>query len=503
MNADTLWISGTVFLFISLVTALAGVRPLPRGGRYCRHCGYDLTATPDEHRRCSECGRSLIGGLDESTASPAQIRRRHFCRRWGFVGITAASVMLLLTLAFDLRRIPFTPTGWLVSVDVPIAIRLSDDLSAPIFQEVDRRRCAGSLPLEGLQTIARDVLDRLDEPRHGGAIGRKLLVEGWGAGLIADEDFFAIPSLWPKVTLTPERSSTHEVSFRLDIKGDLQVDRYQSTLAARSAPLRLEIRIASRSLSGYNPPFPQTSTTNTPWPPNRAFGKNRDQIWRADGTPFPLGEQDLSVTVEVTLVERNGTRRSKSRRHELSAPIEILQVPPPELRTDLAGCEAMADDLQSHSRLEIGSDGFTTTLTLGLARHHPAILGTPRIELESEVDGTTRTMKIDLEQLHRSGGVFHYPTVDDKRRPTARNREGGRAGHHFLSGYRVPGFQSIPDGARVTLRFDSTDFDLFEWAGRVDRSARFGEPETTIPPEIAVVRACRFEIEIPVLKLTE
>ncbi|MAD78691.1 MAG: hypothetical protein CMJ51_04885 [Planctomycetaceae bacterium] len=500
MNADTFWITSTAILFVSLVTALAGVRPLPRGGRHCRHCGYDLTATPDEHRRCSECGRSLIGSVDESPASPAQIRRRHFCRRWGFLGIATACVMLVVTLALDLRRLPFTPTDWLVSVDVPIAIRLSDDLSAPVFQEVDRRRCAGSLPLERLQTISQGVLDRLDEPRHGGATGRKLLVEGWGAGLVADEDFFAIPSLWPTITLTPERSSTHEMNFRLDLKGDLQVDRYQSILAARAAPLRLEVRVASRSLSNYEAPFPVRTRTDTPWPPNQAFGNDRDVTWRADGVAFPLGAQELSVTVEIALIERGGTRRSESRRHELSTPIEILQVPPPEVRADVADCEAIAADLEAHSRLQVGSDGFTTTLTLGMARHHPAILGTPRIELESDVDGESRTVLIDLDHLNQSGGVLHYPSIEEQRRTTARNREGDPSKNGFLRGYRIPEFHGLSEGTRITLRFDSNDLDLFKWAGRVDRSARFGEPGIAIPPELSVVRPCRFEIEIPVLK---
>ena len=128
-TGDQVGSAAAAVLFIGLVAALAGYRPLPQAGRRCRQCGYDLAGTPDSRHRCPECGNALAGGVVTGVRSESGVQWRRRFRRSGITLGVIALMLGLVALLFDARRLPWTPTWFMTTIDAPIASRLPDDRS--------------------------------------------------------------------------------------------------------------------------------------------------------------------------------------------------------------------------------------------------------------------------------------------------------------------------------------------------------------------------------------
>ena len=113
--------------------------------------------------------------------------------RIGFSGISIVVILALVVGFLDPRRLPWTPTAWLVRVDAPLALRMPDDFARPVLAEFWDRSFGGGVDDAAVEALARTIVDRFDRPGHGGPAGRFIVVEAWDRGLLADEEVAALP----------------------------------------------------------------------------------------------------------------------------------------------------------------------------------------------------------------------------------------------------------------------------------------------------------------------
>lgn len=415
---DILWITAATSMFVALVIALAGYRPLPRGGRHCRHCGYDLFATPDEHRRCPECGGSLIGGVIEASVSESAIRWRNRLRRFGLTGIVLV-VMLAMVIGFlDPRRLPHTPRIWLLMVDVPLAIRSPDEFATPVMREVLRRRRPGSTDVVSdadFTSVTRSIMDRFDESNHGGPEGRGVVIIAWSEGLVPDEDFLGLDWVSPRLRVeTLGDVSPDAIDYRVmgtvdftapmgDFKSTAnQAASFSFSLSPRRYRIGgqsewLEMGGGPRVRSSVDRHFAGRSPTST----TMSLGQ---RIGPASGTKFPIGPTTLELEADYRLtVDSNGRRlQGDTIPIRLVAPIEVKTPVPVVVSMDLSeeSCDRLKKDLESATWYEVTRSDETAFVsvhigTIGLDR---ASIGTPTFTVDLELDGRKVTRKALFEE---------------------------------------------------------------------------------------------------------
>lgn len=484
---DTLWVTLGSLLFAAVVVALAGVRPLPPGGRRCRRCGYDLTATPDGHRRCPECGGSLVGGVVETSTSDGVIRRRRWLARIGFSGISIVVILALVVGFLDPRRLPWTPTAWLVRVDAPLALRMPDDFARPVLAEFWNRSFGGGVDDAAVEALARTIVDRFDRPGHGGPAGRFIVVEAWDRGLLADEEVAALPWTTGTLTLQPQgRPNTRSIEYAIDLDVDLvsavslpgiPAPDFRSTIrllrAGVGEPVEWIRRGASSSSRSLGPPNPASSST---------LG---GRMSRPGG--FEPGEDVLQVELEhvVRLIGPSGRELEiLDDDHRLSTTIEVH----PWIEADVAldrseeARDELVEDLESSSWFTVGPTGVVT-VHLALDRHPWWTLGTPSFDLE-DADGRDGWSGTDLGWIRSSRALGNLERFNVR-------FDGDRKIVDLVGRLVLGPGMIVPDSGPIRLRIDATELDpsLFDHLAASEDADEASAPRKVV--------ASRYVIEIP------
>ena len=224
LTVDLIWgVAAAMFLSGPLMRRFAR-RSTAAGDRRCGECGYDLVGTTNTSDRCPECGATLADAAIDTRLDESGVRRRRRVRRVGgwctVAGLAALSILLLI----DLRRIPVTPPAWLARVDARWAVRSPDTTSAAVFQRLVDLRCGGELTDADLRTAADQILTRIDQPNHGGAPARELIMHAWRDGVVADEELASIDGLWPVIELEPTSGTRSSMTIRTRVDcGDFRV----------------------------------------------------------------------------------------------------------------------------------------------------------------------------------------------------------------------------------------------------------------------------------------
>ena len=501
---NTLWIAGAVVLFLSLVIALQGFKPLPAGGRRCRRCGYDLSATPDDHRRCPECGRSLVGGVVEASTSESTIRWSRRLRRVGMFGIGLATLTAIGAGLFDPRRLPHTPGIWLLNIDVPLALRSPDPVADPVMREVlDRRRPGASDRIgdRDLESVARAVISRFDRPRHGGAGAREIVIVAWNAGFITDEEFLALDWITPGIELRfPGRARTDAVRYEMFGKVTFVAPTTNPrTGSTGSAMFSFELRPRRLGFGG-DPEWRDIggSMMGSRVDPHGGGGAlSLGGLVRPDADEsFPAGETIFNLEVDLVLVvDSNGRRLKKPpTTMRLSAPLVIQERSPIRVSMDVSeeSCRKLREDLGSSSWYELhgpeADDGGRRrgilTVHIGLQETDRHSLGTPILRIEATVDGKTVSRMVDLE----TSAWPADPTLKLKVRFPGDRRILSRFATVSIGDLEP--FESVTD---VRLMVDTRTFDpmLFD---RLTRSIMPGMDISTVNPI-----GCDFSIDLPEL----
>lgn len=221
---DPIWaIAASLFLAGPLMWFFARRRSTA-GGRRCGECGYDLVGATATSDRCPECGASLAEAAIDTSLDDVGIRRRRSLRRIGGWCTITGLASLVILLLIDLRRIPVTPPAWLARVDARWAVRSPDIASAAVFQRLVDLRCGGELTDADLRTAADQILARIDQPNHGGAPARELIMHAWRDGVVTDEELASIDGLWPVIELEPTSGTRSSMPIRTRVDcGDFRV----------------------------------------------------------------------------------------------------------------------------------------------------------------------------------------------------------------------------------------------------------------------------------------
>lgn len=500
-TVDQAWIAAAAVLFIGLVAALAGYRPLPQAGRRCRQCGYDLAGTPDSRHRCPECGNALAGGVVTGVRSESGVQWRRRFRRSGItLGVTAL-MLGLVALLFDARRLPWTPTWFMTIVDAPIASRLPDDRSrwsVAVFDTLAARADTGSSsPPAFARRLVDDLLPRLDAPARPTMGARRFILAAWSLGVVTDEELGAIDSIWP----TPVLSSDAPPS----VDGlDLMVETispfdgvFPALDGTRSGRMRL-IGGDWTATIGDEVVSTTRSRTSTNWPqkinPNAS---SRTGLLDRRVHPFDLepGEVEVRVRRKYRIVENEldgASRRTIAEREiEFSGRFTIPEPAPlPSMVEDPDRLEAVAEAFAEASWARSEGPGI---VSLHLATFAPAglELATPRFSyFDPAADEDDRWVTIDVPMI-----VMTEPRLQPQlARQAMKQPIDDRLVHLFLTELAVIGGPA-PDAAIepgfVRVRLDTTTLDPRHWRALVEASIDEEVPDT-LPAGI-------IEFEVPIV----
>lgn len=303
LTFDLAWaISVAIFLAGPLMWFFAR-RSSTVGGRRCGECGYDLVGATATSERCPECGATLAEAAIDTSLDDVGIRRRRSLRRiGGWCTITGLGFLVILLL-IDLRRIPVTPPAWLARVDARWAVRSPDPTSAAVFQRLVDLRCGGELTDADLRTAVDQVLARLDQPNHGGAPARELIMHAWRDGVVTDEELASIDGLWPVIELEPTSGTRSSMPIRTRVDcGDFRVP-------IAKAGLGIEIAWNEILVDGVS-----FATTNEDWldrwpGPGLPATSPRGSEDAMPGPAAPSGDGEtvpVEIRMTVTLIDTRG-----------------------------------------------------------------------------------------------------------------------------------------------------------------------------------------------------
>lgn len=445
---------GAGLLFIGLVTLLASVRFVRSGSeRRCRRCDYDLTGMTGDTRRCPECGSGL-GPRDviQSSGPDALRQARPVFRVLGSISALAGVTFLLVALEASPRRLPWTPTWYLVRFDLPGAVKRQDP---KVMAELLDRMHANALDPETHLAAARSIIKGSQAMQPGtvmsgfGSYGHEILyplIEGGQLTSVDLAESLAIPG---QLSINPA-DAVDVGAYRWGMK---LASNY--TFSAPFPPnlLRYDVRITEVLLDGAptdHPPFvltrnQQLSSENMV----SFFG-----TWGNDPAIDPVepGLHELTVRGEYAWSDHTGTswREGARQPFEVSARVPIRSEPPPR-PAFVSDAKVVADiraELEAHSFID--PDG---TVTLGISQPIIAsLLHDGRITLGLDL--------VDLRTPTRMlAARFSDPAIHHSRKDE-------RGGVIFdLQRMLVPRAQRdrIPEvGSTVTIRMEPA-FDLQSW----------------------------------------
>lgn len=288
---NMLWYIGGGLFVGGLLAVLLGLRRIPPGGRRCGGCGYDLSGTPAAHQRCPECGGDLDALAVQTSLSADAITHRRRLRRWGGSALAAGFLVITLTLLFDPRRIPFTPTPILVHFDAWRAARSSEAVAAPIHKQIGTRHVESTLDDAAL----RVVIDRLLEPTtdlRDTASARSLLMHAWIAGVLTPEELTSMEAIWPVLWLKPT------VGSRAQMPIDIEVD-YDFTEPMSAG---LVLRIEWKEILIDDVSFATGRVQTFPWPGPGLAAMGRDARPPQD-LPESTDAVNATLILQVSLLD--------------------------------------------------------------------------------------------------------------------------------------------------------------------------------------------------------
>ena len=467
---------GAGLLFIGLVTLLASVRFVRSGSeRRCRECDYDLTGMTPDTRRCPECGNRL-GPRDviQSSGADALRQARPVFRVLGSIAALVGAGFLLTALEASPRRLPWTPTWYLVRFDLPGAVRRQDP---KVMAELLDRMHANTLDSETHRAAARTIIKGSQSMQPGtvmsgfGSYGHEILHPLIEEGQLTSVDLAESLAIPGQLSINPADAV------------DVGAYRWGLQLASNytfSAPfppnlLRYDVRITEILIDGLpteHPPF--TLTRN-----RQLFSENMVSFhgtWGNDPTINPIepGLHELTVRGEYAWSDHTGTswREGARQPFEVNAPVSIRSEPAPRppFMSDAKAIADIRDELEAHSFID--PDG---TLTLGISQPITAsLLHDGRIKLGLDLVDLMSPTRMLAARF--SDPAIHHSRKDD------------RGGVIFdLQRMVVPRAQRdrIPEvGSTVTIWMEPA-FDLQSWY------SMGGDGETPFLD-------AGFEIEVPV-----
>ena len=149
---------GAGILFIGFVLLLASLQLRRKGeGLRCRNCDYDLAGIDTTDARCPECGTRLNARTIINTDRADILHRaRPIFRVLGSLAVVAGVVLLLVALYRWPGRYPYTPSWFLVGVDLPTAFSNNNQR---VIDELIRRRTSGNLSNADAVAAGRIIID--------------------------------------------------------------------------------------------------------------------------------------------------------------------------------------------------------------------------------------------------------------------------------------------------------------------------------------------------------
>lgn len=495
---DHLWIATAAVLFLGLVAALAGFRPLPKTGRRCRRCGYDLVGTPDSRHRCPECGNALAGGVVLGVSSESGVQWRRRLRRAGVSLGTLALLLAVAAFAFDARRLPWTPTWFLAGVDGPIACRVCEDRSpwaAAVYETItDRMTATTPIDTELVRRIAEPLLPRMEGADRVPAGARRFVLFAWGVGVVTDAELVAIESIWPEPFLVINGPpSVDGLDLNVSLRCPLDVAPIGSRLSMLGADWTAMIgdEVVSRTRTHSMRGWPQAVNPNA----SSSTGLLHSELDRLELEP---GEVEVRVRRRYRLIARSAdgreTRVVGERDIEFADRFTIPEPPPlPELVDDSARLAAVADALEAGSWAERQAGGVLT-ITIATRSPENLDLATPDFAWRpGNADGL-----FDWEALEAIS--LDALAIDDSRfgsrlaRLAHKRPIDGRLVHRIrVATLFAP--EVDDDSSTLLIRLDTTNLDPRYW-----RRLIANHPDEDIPDTLP---AGIVEFEIPIVEVPD
>jgi hypothetical protein len=490
---NTLWIIAAAVLFIGLVGALAGHRPLAASGRRCRRCGYDLSGSPETTHRCPECGVGLAGNVVLGGNSESDIRWRRRCRRGGYAIGTLAVAIGLLTAAIDSRRVLYMPTWWLVNIEAPLAARSNGDgvgWTEAVYATLSHRlgACNGTGDIDTIRSVAEPILARIDGTNHGGRWGRTFLLFAWDEGALTDEELASIDLLWPEPEIVAGPGCSVD---GLDLLQSWELPFGPAPFTGRLNMRSLGglVRVGTRSV-----PMPMSWTTNWPRSTTANRGSMVALISPFDGS-FELdpGEHRVHVAQRFELIA-DGNRVLDARDIEFDGVVTIPEPPPlPRLSNDPKLFAQVIDRLQSSSWATREGDGLYI-IHLAVPPGTLLTLGTPAMRVKDQRFPNNSSIWPPAPHRIESSNV----DLTNARRSKVRRPIGSKETVRLLPGMPLSCFlighkgEPVPDV--LTIRVDARDLDPRYWRNLVREN-----PTLTAPTEVPTGT---IEFDIPVIEAT-